>query len=461
MSSLPSLSYLAGFMPQSLPNTNGNGNNVAPPKPPKRSNTVHGPSTNAQKPAPQAKGQLAAAPTANTTATATNTSATTTTTSSAATSNNSNNSNASNATNGNAPSLCEVCHVNPKFIDGSKTHPYCGRTCAAAASNASSNNCDYCHVRPKRVENGHTHPYCGKSCAISAGAASRQATLTHLPTDNCHIPGCPNKVYKSGNGHASKYCSMVHKSTGENACIWCRKAPKQGDNHFCSTACAEEAKKKGPCIVEIPDDHVTFKSVEDQFKGSWRHSDKKCPQIRRIYKIITQQTSSDKYEAYRDAVEARGQFSKHAGFSIGNEKRRWHGTTRDCHIGDVGQTKFCRSAKCSLCCIMKTSYDLGLCYKKTGWGRFGCGIYTSSTSSKSDDYSSNTDSRASTKAIILNKIVVGKGYKMTEDDTKLTAPPAGFDSVLAEIGSRLNHDELVVYTNDAIRPSYLVTYDCF
>ena len=31
--------------------------------------------------------------------------------------------------------------------------------------------------------------------------------------------------------------------------------------------------------------------------------------------------------------------------------------------------------------------------------------------------------------------------------------------VLAEKGSRLNHDELVVYTNDAIRPSYLVMYD--
>ena len=31
--------------------------------------------------------------------------------------------------------------------------------------------------------------------------------------------------------------------------------------------------------------------------------------------------------------------------------------------------------------------------------------------------------------------------------------------VLAEVGSALNYDELVVYTNDAIRPSYLVMYD--
>lgn len=31
--------------------------------------------------------------------------------------------------------------------------------------------------------------------------------------------------------------------------------------------------------------------------------------------------------------------------------------------------------------------------------------------------------------------------------------------VLAEAGVGLNYDELVVYNNDAIRPSYLVMYD--
>jgi len=33
------------------------------------------------------------------------------------------------------------------------------------------------------------------------------------------------------------------------------------------------------------------------------------------------------------------------------------------------------------------------------------------------------------------------------------------EQVLAEAGARLNYDELVVYNNDAIRPSYLVMYD--
>ena len=60
--------------------------------------------------------------------------------------------------------------------------------------------------------------------------------------------------------------------------------------------------------------------------------------------------------------------------------------------------------------------------------RFGSGVYTSSTSSKSNDYSSNVKP-SKQKAILLNKVVVGKGYKMTQDNTKLTAPPPGYDSV--------------------------------
>lgn len=94
---------------------------------------------------------------------------------------------------------------------------------------------------------------------------------------------------------------------------------------------------------------------------------------------------------------------------------------------------------------------------------------------RSDRYSHN-DCNSNWKAMLLNRVVVGRGYKMTVDNTTMTEPPAGYDSVsvvapksfcevlmknqvLAEVGARLNYDELVVYTNDAIRPSYLVMYD--
>jgi len=129
----------------------------------------------------------------------------------------------------------------------------------------------------------------------------------------------------------------------------------------------------------------------------------------------------------RSAVEARGQFAG-SGRSEGNENRRWHGTRRVCNLGDKGQTQFCSSTSCSLCCIIQNSFDISLWGKKTGWGRFGKGIYTSSTSSKSNDYSHN-DCKSDLKTILLNKVVVGKGCKMLQDHTSLTAPPAGFDSV--------------------------------
>ena len=95
---------------------------------------------------------------------------------------------------------------------------------------------------------------------------------------------------------------------------------------------------------------------------------------------------------------------------------------------------------------------------------------------RSDTYSYN-GCQSSLKAVLLNKVIVGKGWKLDKNNETLTAPPRGFDSVcmfyhrksflifiqsrkvLGEKGRALNHDELVVYTNDAIRPSYLVMYE--
>lgn len=47
---------------------------------------------------------------------------------------------------------------------------------------------------------------------------------------------------------------------------------------------------------------------------------------------------------------------------------------------------------------------------------------------RSNDYSHN-DCQSDLKAMLLNKVIVGKGCKMTQDNTTLTAPPAGYDSV--------------------------------
>ncbi|KAJ8693295.1 hypothetical protein PTI98_010529 [Pleurotus ostreatus] len=364
--------------------------------------------------------------------------------------------------------FCETCHIKPKYNDGTKTHPYCSKGCANKSKNnrstnngtngqnngnngnhAGSANCDVCHIRPKYNDGTKTHPFCGKACAKKANGGGGKSI--------CRAPGCQKPTYTTSNGTQSEFCSLAHKTLVETICILCLQAPKQPGSHFCSKTCSDDAESQGPIILEVPQGHVTFKSVAEQFKTSWRHAGTSCPPVKHVYKIMSTPASLANYNAYRAGVETRGQFVA-SGRSAGNENRRWHGTRRECNLGDPGQTAFCSSTTCSLCCIVRTSYELRLFGKKTGWGRFGRGIYTSSTSSKSNDYSSN-DCKSSLKAMLLNKVVVGKGCKMLHDNTSLQAPPAGFDSVLAEKGGSLNYDELVVYTNDAIRPSFLVMYE--
>ncbi|KAF9463918.1 hypothetical protein BDZ94DRAFT_1217414 [Collybia nuda] len=390
--------------------------------------------------------------------------------------------------NNTISNMCESCHQRPKHNDGSKTHAYCSKTCANKAKNVSPNptstsaNCEHCKTRAKYFDGAKTHPYCSKACAQSAASvtnssnnASNAGTTNGTSTKTtpqrkgtiagsagstkglCQISGCQKTCFTNPNGSLADFCGQAHKTLGETICLMCRQAAKQPGSHFCGQACADDCEKAGPLLLEVPRNHITFKSVADQFKASWRHTGTTCPPVRRVYKIQARQASLASYNAYRASVEARGQFVA-AGRSIGNENRRWHGTRRECTLGDKGNTKTCSSQTCSLCCIVRTSFDLSLWGKKTGWGRFGKGIYTSSTSSKSNDYSQN-DCNSPFKTVLLNKVVVGKGCKMLQDSTSLTAPPAGFDSVLAEKGGSLNYDELVVYRNDAIRPSFLVVYE--
>ncbi|KZT01538.1 ADP-ribosylation [Laetiporus sulphureus 93-53] len=359
--------------------------------------------------------------------------------------------------------VCEECRARPKYVESTGyTHPYCGKQCANTASSRKSlptnaTMCIVCKSRPQFTDGTRKHQFCSRTCASKHKPATPQRNTINknaITNGLCLLPGCNKPAFKSANG-TGKYCTNAHKNLGETACLWCFQRPKQGTFHYCSRACAAEAQKHAIVLLEIPEGHAVYKSVAEQFKSSWRHATP-CPTVRYIYKIVESKTSQDKYEQYKAAVESRGNFVA-AGRPAGNENRRWHGTRRECTLGDNSNAQLCSSATCSLCCIIKTSFDLKFFAKKTGWGRFGAGIYTSSTSSKSNDYSQNITA-SPYKAVLLNKVVVGKGHKLTMDKPSLTAPPAGFDSVLAEKGGILNHDELVVYTNDAVRPSYLVIY---
>ncbi|KAF9790539.1 hypothetical protein BJ322DRAFT_999426 [Thelephora terrestris] len=263
-------------------------------------------------------------------------------------------------------------------------------------------------------------------------------------------------VFSSSGAIESQNDSAVSR-WAEQGCISCRAAPRSSTSVMCQP-CYNSAMRLAPFIIKVPEDHATYKSVETQFQQSWRHNTT-CPAVKAVYKIICTKASLDKYQRYLDDVEFRGNFLAKES-SRGNERRRWHGTKRKCYIGDQGNTRFCTDSGCSLCRIIQKSFDIKLFKKSTGWGRFGAGIYTSSTSSKSNDYSKNIGISSDWKALLLNKVVVGNGKKLTQDDPSLKKPPGRHDSVLAEVvpGGSLNYDELVVYKNEAVRPSYLVMY---
>ncbi|KAE9387033.1 ADP-ribosylation [Gymnopus androsaceus JB14] len=367
-------------------------------------------------------------------------------------------------------SSCEHCHMKPKYCDGVKIYPYCSKSCASNAKvnghrklykrrhdrvSVASGTCDFCHRRPKSPGNA----FCSEACAEDAISSTHLAGNLNA-TGTCLAPGCSNRAHFNFKKLTyGDYCSLSHKTLGETLCLMCLQNARQTNSHFCSKRCADNAEVNGPMLLEVPAGHVTFENVSDRFKASWQHPGTTCPSVKYIYKIVSPKLSLAAYNRYKAAVEARlGGKLRPAGRSAGNENRRWHGTTRECHLGDNGQTQFCGSKTCSLCCIVKTSFDLSLFGKKTGWGRFGRGIYTTSTSSKANDYSDNK-SPSSLRAILLNQVVVGKQYKLLYNNVTLTKPPPGYDSVLGEKGGSLNYDELVVYTNDAIRPSFLVMYE--
>lgn len=343
---------------------------------------------------------------------------------------------------GQVNSPCKRCKRRPRCRRGKKVYPYCGLTCA----NLAARNI---FPRVKRPVN---------RAANLPTPADVHATPEPTPPDaTCKTPGCALPVFANDDGTPGEYCTMSHKTWGEQGCVSCRAAPMCSLSVLCKL-CHENALSKAPVIIEIPRDHKNYRSVETQFTQSWRHSTA-CPEVKAVYKVITTEASLQQYRQYLDGVETRGNFAA-MGMPRGNEKRRWHGTKRKCNIGDKGNTEFCTDPGCSLCCIIKTSFDLSFFKGATGWGRFGRGIYTSSTSSKSHDYSRNVDITSEWNALLLNKVVVGNGKKLTRGDKSLTAAPAGYDSVLAEAvpGGALNYDELVVYQNDAVRPSYLIMY---
>lgn len=301
--------------------------------------------------------------------------------------------------------------------DGTQSN-FCGKTHRDAMNNyggfptATTNGrlCKNCQQRPVYVENGKAHDFCGKTCASNF--------------DPCLQCAQRNKV-------------MVDDRLSD----------------FCSRTCLQNALKAGPRLFSLVADSKDHKEVQQQFIQGWLHSSN-APTVHRIWKIYGNQSLYSQFRAYKQSVEQR------TGLANGNTRRRFHGTTRMCQLGNSDQEhSLCSNNTCRLCNIIKTSLRISHAQSNISFGRFGRGIYTSATSSKANDYVSEPGG-SRFKAMLLTQVVMGKTKKLKFDHTTLTAPPAGFDSVVGEpdVSGSLNYDEAIVYTDDAIRPMFLIIY---
>ena len=82
-------------------------------------------------------------------------------------------------------------------------------------------------------------------------------------------------------------------------------------------------------------------------------------------------------------------------------------------------------------------------------------MYLAPNSSKCHEYTQGCNGY---RALILCDVAPGRKYIETHDQTKLKAPPPGYDSVYGQHGGRLNYDEIVLYNEDAILPKYVIMY---
>ncbi|KAG8809437.1 hypothetical protein FRC19_005218 [Serendipita sp. 401] len=265
----------------------------------------------------------------------------------------------------------------------------------------------------------------------------------------------PTPAATKGNPTAVAVPPLPHTDSRliERLCIQCSTVDSAPGSVFCGADCVLQARARAPALMALPHGHYMFRTIADLFTQTWQHPTSR-PTIQYIYVIVSTEEYDRMYRAYRAGVESVGNFLSQ-GLNEGNEQFRWHGTTRECRVGDPGNPSLCTSTSCSMCSIIRYSFDI----ERFGprWGRFGKGIYTSAVSSKSNDYQ-KTLQATDWSSLLLNNVVIGNGYHIQSNSDTLLQPPSEYDSISGLPGQALNYEETVVYRNDAIRPAYLVIY---
>lgn len=210
--------------------------------------------------------------------------------------------------------------------------------------------------------------------------------------------------------------------------------------------------------VDKLSDKQEFKSIEKQFKESWSHKRGKCPTVQTILAVINQSVK-DRLNRYVHSLPPKYQ----------KTEQFFHGTELKCLI-DQYQVS-CNAPDCGVCGIARRGFVSDRITSR--WQRFGQAFYFAPNSSKCHWYSTGRENSGdkpppnkSYWGMLLCEVAPGRKYTIrpkmyTKPIPK--EPPNGYHSVYGKSksffhDSDLNFDELVVYTEDAIAPQYIILY---
>jgi hypothetical protein len=195
----------------------------------------------------------------------------------------------------------------------------------------------------------------------------------------------------------------------------------------------EEVEKLFDVKLDLVTDKAEQSAVEKHYieTAKGMHAFATGYQVSKVYRLDLR--------PMRKAYEAKGK-------SKGEEKRLWHG-----------------SSPSNILSILRSGFTISPPATAHIAGKnFGCGIYTSSFSTKALGYSIgyHGGNGYNNKAFMfLNDVALGKFYVPRSSTSQ--PPPEGYDSYWAKPGETgyIQNDEIIIFDSSQMNPVYLVELD--
>ena len=414
--------------------------------------------------------------------------------------------------------LCRLPACNkPRHRDGATgiEHDFCGRSHAREFARRNGQELQpphgSCHVCKLPgcdeeiyydAEEDRVHEFCCKTHAWQAmhmglHPASNKANQmgSRLSVaQQCALAGCTaRKFVDPDTGEVRDYCGRSHArraaQKGQQPPPTALGEPEhysvtwtgRGAHFNCANNCAAHAGggvPGGVCGMCEPDyelatltrEHPKYEQIKHQFAASWDASAGPPPTVERVLQVRNPAPLFERFEAYKRSLAQAGRPV--------TEERRFHATSMKCSFGIDQNQRPCEDAACSVCSIGQTSFKLehaggGPLFANLGHLRYGRGLYFSKTSSKSHDYgvgSQRVRQGEVHRCMFLCKVALGNPLQTREaqiQDVELDGlirargHGGAHDSVVGLTraqGGSLNHEESVVYSEEAALPSYLIVY---